>query len=218
MATSPVTPRLVFNISLNRAISEQVDPLTEEEFKTDLLKQAMPAYEEAYRDLKQHLRSIDEKAQGTAGLAGVFLAGAFAYSRDFPADANPGVVSLLIVVVVSLISSAVIALWSQRVRELPSGPQTSLVHQWIADISQLSKFDPSELTRQVYEEYARSWGDTNNKLIRIVHIKATILRYAQATLVFAGILVAVLTILIVMNEGEHLTQGGYDGQLYFLRY
>lgn len=170
----------------------------------DLLKLALQAHGEAYKDLTQSWRGVETKAQGTAAVAGVFLAGAFAFARELPQNVRPEASRLLIGTVLLLILSAIIALWSQRIQQMPYPPSSVSVHQWIEDIRRSDPADErSARLVGFYEDYNDAWLTTNTRLITIINRKARFVLVSQVALLIAGVLVAVLTVLVVFAKAAH---------------
>ncbi|HEX8691791.1 MAG TPA: hypothetical protein VF746_05195 [Longimicrobium sp.] len=166
-----------------------------------LLKLAVEAHSETYRDLTQSWRSLETKAQGTAAISGIFLAGAFAFAREIPEGARAGTTELLIVTVLLLVLSAGFSLWVQRIRLMPTAPSSLLAPQWIAAIrSQVPRAEWPERLVGFYEEYDRNWGTTNAALVNILGKKARSLVVAQILLLAAAGCVVGVTILAVLSQ------------------
>jgi hypothetical protein len=170
-----------------------------DEPNTGLLEIALAAHQDAYKELSQGWRSVETKAQGTVGLAGIFMAAAFAFARDLPAEVNGLAVALFAVAVALLACSAAAAVWAQRVRTIPAAP-TLLVHQWVEDIRKLPADEQAGRLPGFYEEYNDAWFKTNQKLLDLIRSRARSVMVAQVALLLAGTCVSAATIITLLTH------------------
>jgi hypothetical protein len=166
---------------------------------TELLEIALAAHQDAYKELSQGWRSVEAKAQGTVGLAGIFMAAAFAFARDLPDEVNGVTVALFAVAVALLACSAAAAVWAQRVRTIPAAPSL-LVHQWVEDIRRLPADQQAERVPGFYEEYNDAWLKTNQRLLDLIRSKARSVMVAQTALLLAGACVSTATIVTLLTH------------------
>lgn len=102
-------------------------------FKFDLWSTALVAYQADYKELADAWSKMDTKAQGTAGIAGVFLAAIFASARSGavpPGNIDRALLGLaLLCLVVSIVSSAL----ALRVQPTASGPRADEIERAVRD-------------------------------------------------------------------------------------
>src|SRR5229473_5784880 len=166
---------------------------------SDLRRLALETYREEYRDLSEAWRNLDTKAQGLGAIAGIFLAAVFGWTRELPSSFGRCerlqiVASLLLLV--SAIIAAVLALLVRRVTAPPLGDETA---EMVSDI--LEKQKAEELPQRLdalYGDQMIAWKDTNGDMRHHNQSKASRLAFGQVALLLAAVLVAVLAIMAAL--------------------
>ena len=130
-------------------------PPHEDELQHRVALQAVESYVDLYKDLAQTWKSLDAKAQGTAAIAGIFIAGAFAFIRDAqPTLTGPEALLMAALVLLALcILFSVAAMWVRTVDYPPFGPELS---QMVDDL--LRRSSPADLSVRVAALYADRRG------------------------------------------------------------
>ena len=70
--------------------------------RRDLSKMVLHAYENEYADRTALWEQVERKAQGTIAVAGIMLAGGFAFAAHFDASVSPMLLFLFIAILVAL--------------------------------------------------------------------------------------------------------------------
>ena len=162
-----------------------------------LASDALTSYREEYRELSETWRHLETKAQGTVAIAGIFLAGVFAFVRTLSDNASFCDKALLLIAVLLLVLSVLFAILVLRVREVTSPPIGDSLDTLVKDL-----LSPGEATQEDLVAFVRDqtgmWADANKETHRHNQIKADHLFRAQILLLIAVVVVAVLTSLSIL--------------------
>lgn len=142
-------------------------PVTEE----DILEKVLESYSDEFKELSDTWKQLDQKAQGTTAIAGIFLAAVFAWARDVPSNLTPFELTILSLVVLLLAFSIGCALSSMRVRTATLRPFGRGTHDMADDCCGAIEDDPTMAAR-FYRQLAKSWHEANEALARQVSDKA----------------------------------------------
>ena len=100
-------------------MGEEPDALAQA--RESLLKAVIESYHEEYKVISDNCRNIEGKAQGSVAIAGIFIAGAFAYLQK-----NITLVLyqkiILFIGVIFLILCVGFSILALRIRKLPAAP------------------------------------------------------------------------------------------------
>ncbi len=169
-----------------------------------ILELAYKAYWDEYREQNENWKALEAKAQGLITSSGIFMAGAFAFSRE---------TSLSLIVIIGTVTTLILlcsSMWfalktmkAQEFQMLVDGGQsidlgnTGLMHR-----TELAK-PPGVRLKKMYEHLFDEHRLVLETLENIVQSKATQLRYAYNCL-FAASVVALVTstIHIVKNKQD----------------
>jgi hypothetical protein len=162
------------------------------------------AYQDEYKDINENWRSIETKAQGAVAIAGIFAAGAFAFTRELMANASASQKWMHILTMVFLISSVVLSICSLFVRRTSAAPLGESMENLIRDIL-LSEIPEAELPVRLsnfQKQQSARWKTINQELTLANTRKGLLLLTAQCLLVLAIVTVGALTITIVLAPRE----------------
>ncbi len=175
--------------------------------RIQLLSQALTVTTDVYKENARISALLDDKAQKTAGLAGIFLAAAFAFlRRDSLADLRDaggslGMVLLgaAVVLFLACVISSGQVMWVRKLR-LPPDPNK------ILQVCDFLLADPNRLTQDARESHVRdqikSWNRANQAQDQVISDKSDKLLIAQTRLVFGIVAVAVLLGLLAYVPGS----------------
>lgn len=165
----------------------------EEDPRLDLLKSSLDACRDYYKDLSTQWSSLDTKAQGAGTVAGIFLAGIFAFVRDISVG-SPYLERLAISVAVALlVASIVCAIWAVMVREADEVSS----HQFSEAVEELYALEDGasdERIRDFYRDQIGVWEEAVTDVKRVVDKKALLLKVAQGLLLVAVTGAAIVTV------------------------
>ena len=167
-----------------------------------LYDNVITAYEDEYKDINETWRSIETKAQGTVAIAGIFAAGAFAFTRELLVNVNPTQRWLHVLTMAFLISSVIMAVWALFVRRTSGAPLGESMENIVRDLV-LNDVPESELPQRLnnlQKEQAARWRSVNAELTTSNVTKGRLLRISQCLLVLAIITIGALTITIVLTS------------------
>lgn len=167
---------------------------SEDDPRLDLLKSSLDGCKDYYRDLSTQWSGLDTKAQGAGTVAGIFLAGIFAFVRDVSVE-SPCLERLAISLAVAfLVASIVCAIWAVVVREADEVSS----HQFSEAVEELYTLEDGasdERIRDFYRDQIGVWEEAIIDVKRVVDRKGLLLKVAQGLLLVAVIGAAVVTVL-----------------------
>lgn len=162
--------------------------------KKDALRACVIAsYQDAYKERTDNWKSLETKAQGSIAIAGIFIAGAFAYIDKSAATMTMPQQFLAIIAVASLVASVLLAVHALKIQEVLTPPYGSFVKANVDCF--LSITGEAEFRERVeYFDYdmVSQWERVLNVVDEQIAKKVDCLFNAQASLVFAVVVVAIL--------------------------
>jgi hypothetical protein len=185
--------------------SERVEEVFEEDLsitppadpRESLLKTALDAYRDEYEKLAEIWRSIEVKAQGNIAIAGIFIAGAFAFVRDIIRPSPNCQKHIFVVALGLLVASVIFSLLALRTRSMLRPPGGEIVSKLVGDLLPLiSEKDFEDRMPAFIENQIKGWKQSVEGVRKANEDKASHLWVAQLSLLAAILLVAVLTIII----------------------
>ena len=109
-----------------------------------VLEQAVESYREEYRELAQDWHALDTKAQGSIAVAGIFLAGTFAFIRNLTATDATGFLVLLVVTVIALLAAVLFGILALRIREVLVPPLGEQYKTLVDDLARAGDLDTND--------------------------------------------------------------------------
>jgi hypothetical protein len=162
-----------------------------------LASDALASYREEYRELSETWRHLESKAQGTVAIAGIFLAGVFAFVRALSESAGIWDKILLLAAVSLLVLSVLSAILALRVRQVAGPPVGDSLDALVKDL-----LGPEGATQEDLVAFVRDqtgmWADANKDVHEHNQTKAGHLFRAQILLLIAILVVAFLTGMAVL--------------------
>ena len=189
---------------LARSLSNTPELQAAKEKLNTLYDNVITAYQDEYKDINETWRSIETKAQGAVAIAGIFAAGAFAFTRELMANASPLQKWMHVLTMVFLISSVVLAVCSLFVRRASTAPFGRSMENLVRDLV-VNDIPEAELPVRLsnfQKQHSARWQSTNEELFWANRRKGVFLLIAQSFLVLAIVTVGALTITIVLAPRE----------------
>ncbi|MGQ0761785.1 MAG: hypothetical protein ACT4OT_07195 [Acidobacteriota bacterium] len=155
------------------------------DLRESLQRLVLDSYRDEYKDVSETWRNLEGKAQGAVAIAGIFVAGAFAYIRDAKTPGSLEKVSLA-VSIFSLMASVLFAIWALKVRKVPAPPWGSEIGKLVQDL--LAIKDDPELAKRVplfTTDQVKLWETSTNKAKKVNQSKANWLLASHVFLVLA---------------------------------
>lgn len=179
-------------------------PFDEREFRLQLRKSVVDAGHENYKENVRIAALLDDKAQKTGALAGIFLAAAFASIRpenfNSPWFNRPSIFVPLLISIISLIVCIAYCLGVMWVRPI-SGPLSIWqLDRLRTDLFQFPRTNLSAYEEGFWGEVATIWKDVLYKQTEPLNDKAKRLRKAQVSLLVAMFMIAVLLLLAIISK------------------
>jgi hypothetical protein len=144
---------------------------------------------------------LEDKAQKTAGLAGIFLAAALAFIKvenlmNWPFNRYRVLIPLVIsiVLLVCCIGFCLAVMW---VRSMPGYPSLAALEKFRFDLSQLEDTELADYEEGYWHDRAALWGSVLGKQFILIASKAARLRKAQVCLATAMSSVGLLLLFLI---------------------
>lgn len=165
-----------------------------------LRREALEAYREDYKELVDNWRSLESKAQGAVAIAGIFIAGAFAFIREI--DTNTYLIEkiLLVAVILFLITSVAFSVYALKIRAIAAPPFGANVERLVNDLLNIE--DQSEIAERLpnyINDQISEWKKVNGEVEIAIESKAERLWRAQRALLYAILTIAVLTLVAILS-------------------
>lgn len=176
------------------------------EIKESLCQAALDAYHDEYEKLTDIWKGLETKAQGVVTIAGIFIAGAFAFIRDLTTlHLNQNDKRLLGVAIFCLVLSVILSILVLTLRKVEPPPTGGEVSQAVRDILRLKPGEIAaqhdeilpELNLDFINEQTIMWRRAMESASKVIKWKVKSLWAAQWLLVVAISLVVWLTLSIV---------------------
>jgi hypothetical protein len=139
-------------------------------------------------------KQVDGKAQGTAAIAGLFLAAAFAFVRNTGLAISAEEKVLLAVTLTALVCSIGLSVWVLLIRDASSPLSASQVSKMVTDALTMPKEEASERYDGLLFDTLNVWAVVNDSLRLELSSKARFLSWAQRALLVSTIAALVLTL------------------------
>jgi hypothetical protein len=189
------------------------------EKRFQLLSQALTAATDVYKENTRISALLDDKAQKTAGIAGIFLAAAFAFLRRESiqdlADAGGSLGMFLLGASVLFFLGCMIGgglvMWARKLR-LPPDPNKILS---VCDFLLADTHGPAETVRENHvRDQIKSWNRANQVQDQVISEKSAKLLVTQ-TLLILGIM-AVVVLLGLLAFAPSSSDKGAPGRLHLI--
>lgn len=164
------------------------------EIKRELVQFAYDRSEHEHDELSEAWKLLDTKAQATAGIAGVFVAAAFAFVRNTSLQLNISEKWLLSLALVFLAASIFSAVLAMLVRSVPmplSGADTA---KSVRDILRQPENELAERQVNLIADTVTQWAGVNDKVAESVAIKGKRVEFSQGALVGASVIITAMTL------------------------
>ena len=167
----------------------------------DLYRYCLEESKKDWNNASQKFRDIDQKAQATATLAGVFIAAVFAVLQNTTVRSNSITLNMLIASIILFASSILSSLFAMKVRAFKAAPTGVYLAKLLKDISAavLNGRSFTELEIGFYSEQIHKWHESTEELLRINYKKAKSAELAQWFL-FIAILIIALDMVISLTK------------------
>jgi hypothetical protein len=153
----------------------------------------LDSYREEYRELSDNWRSLDTKAQGTAAIAGIFLAAALAFVRELAKGLASFDRALLVLAITTLFLVVLLAVFAMKVRQVEMAPNGEDFERMTDDLlsPELLHELPTRLPALVRDR-AKVWRQVNAKVAEQNGRKAELLSWSTWGLAISALLIAIL--------------------------
>lgn len=168
-------------------------PKKASETKNTLRETILESFVNEYKELADTWRNLETKAQGTAGIAGIFIAGALGYLHDLSGSVYLYEKIFLTVTIACLVSTVVSSVLVLRIRKISSPPLGEYMDKLINDLFEIDDDkDFFERVPLVVTDRISAWKRVIHDAAASNAVKAKHLWRAQLFLITAIISVALL--------------------------
>jgi hypothetical protein len=170
--------------------------------KDSLRKLVLEAYRDEHKEYVANWRNLETKAQGTVAVAGIFIAGVFAFLTKSDASITQYENFLLLMAVGFLVSSVISSVLVLKTRKFPQPPLGAFVDHSVKYLLPVDDSTFFERLERFNVEYPETWRVVIKETEKIVRLKADRLWIAQILLVFAISSVALATVIKLVHWGK----------------
>lgn len=167
--------------------------------KESLRQAALDTYFDEYKELAQAWRNLDGKAQGAIAVAGIFIAGSFAYLRDLNQNTRVyerAFLGMAILFLIICIILSVLVLRTRKVRPLPLGKFVTHYARALVEVENEADFQA--YLKEFFNAHTEKWLTVISRMEEVNRLKARYLWFAQFFLMAAILTVACLSILQIV--------------------
>ena len=176
-------------------------PFDAREFRLEILNSLVEAGSEEYKENVRISSLLEDKAQKTAGLAGVFLAAALAFIKVDTLSVWPFnrlrvlfALAAIIVLLVSCIGFCLAVMW---LRAMPSRPTLESLNRLKSDLWPIPLADLAAYEEGYWGDRCGLWQVVTKEQSRLIKSKAHRLLTAHVILALATLVVALLLLLLI---------------------
>ncbi len=182
-------------MTLDIPIEAVAKPDDTEDRLAALREKALTASYDEYKELTAAWRSIDTKAQGNITVAGIFIAGAFAYLTKIDRPPAPEEKWIFVLAMIFLLMSVVLSVLVLRIREVPPHYLGGFMIEMVERVGYTKGREFQDYVLRFYNLHARRWGEANQRLNEANKEKGEFLWAAQVFLLVAIFTAAILVII-----------------------
>ncbi len=166
------------------------------QLKLELANKVLEAYKFEYKDYSAWWDNLERKAQGTIAIAGIILAGGFAFVRQISENKPLFHEQLLLIGVVLLLLGAIaFAVISLIVREVQSPPKAGEIAELAQEILETKDVENlSDRVAGIVYDQSNLWKECNQKLYDVCKKKGKNLSISQVLVLLATAMISAVTI------------------------
>lgn len=165
--------------------------------RTDFFQLALDRVRYEHEQLSEQWRQLDSKAQSTATIAGIFMAGAFAFLQSSSVQLTVGQKFLFFLVISALVLSIAFAVGSMLVESIPMPPTSGKMSEMLGDILQKPESELDERYDGLLSDTINPWIAVNSSLLHKIEGKGGKIKVSQEALLAAAAGLALLTLLVL---------------------
>jgi hypothetical protein len=162
------------------------------ETKQTLRKSVVESYREEYKEYANYWRNLEAKAQGNVAVAGIFIAGSFAFITRADPTLNVAERFFLLLSMGVLFLSVVFSVLVLKIRRLPAPPLGSFADYSVRHILEVNAASFHERLRRFNNDHLNMWRNVTRQMVQALQVKADRLWVAQYLLITAILIVAML--------------------------
>jgi hypothetical protein len=165
------------------------------EAKESLKKVVLESYLDEYKEYVANRRNLETKAQGNVAIAGIFIAGIFAFITKSDFGHNDFERLFVLLAMLFLVSSIVFSILVLRARTVPLPPLGSFTDYSVKRLLQVEDTEFHERLRRFSSDHMNRWRMVITKVDKETNLKADRLWIAQVLLVIAILSAALMAII-----------------------
>jgi len=169
--------------------------------RESLLKTVLESYPEEYKEFVNNWHSLEGKAQGSVAIAGIFIAGAFAYLRENIALMNCYQKTLLGCGIVCLLITVAYSIMALRIRKLPAPPMGEYLDKIVCDLLRVKDSELLERIPLFVQDQIIGWRIVRKGLSDSNLRKAKNIWIGQILLVGAILIIGILALSTLIFNG-----------------
>lgn len=167
------------------------------ETKETLRKAVLDSYRDEYKEYADNWRNLETKAQGNVAVAGIFIAGVFAFITKTDSALNEIEKFFFFLAIGFLVSSVIFSIFVLRTRSVPVPPLGSFMDYTVKRLLVVDNADFHERLQRFGSDHFNTWRKVMAETEKAIRLKADRLWIAQILLMGAILTVAILTFIKV---------------------
>lgn len=168
------------------------------EVRQSLRDNLLESFSDEYSNASETWKALEAKAQSTVTIGGIFLAAAFAYSRELTAITCCGRV-LLIMAIVLLLGSVAFCVAALRIQKIVDPPQGTFAAGAVLQLTDPSKHLDEETLQNFTRDRVTRWKESLESLIARNDEKASLIWTGQIFLGSALLPIGVFTVMRLLS-------------------
>jgi len=167
----------------------------------ELREVVLGAYQAEAKSLVDSWGILEGKAQASASITGVFIAGALAFAHDLSTQRGNVFNTLFVIAILLLVVSAICAVWALSIRSIVAPPSGGDVEELVTDLLRVSTAgDTDERYVNYLQDLARRWQRSLTSYRTANQTKAEWIARAHGLLICAAFVVAALAIRTILRH------------------
>jgi lipopolysaccharide export LptBFGC system permease protein LptF len=166
--------------------------------KSELFRFTFDRAQYEHDHLSETWKRLDDKAQATATIAGIFMAAAFAFLQSSAVQLTSPQKWVLCAGVLFLVVAITLSVFSMLIQEVSLPPTTARAAKMVADVL---AGDPKEFEERydgLLADTIDPWVQVNAALTTVIARKGRQLLWGQRSLLLAAFSIAILTIAVLV--------------------
>lgn len=165
--------------------------------RTEFFQLALDRVQYEHEQLSEQWRQLDSKAQSTATIGGIFMAGAFAFLQSSSVQLTVWQKVNFFLVIAALVLSIAFSVCSMLVESIPIPTASSKICEMLTDVFHKLESESGERYDGLLADIIDPWNVVNRSLLEKIAGKGGKIKVSQEALLAAAAGLCILTLLVL---------------------